>query len=95
VRWYDATSHVGANRAIDDAGTAFTIAEPDYTVASLRSTAVLRWELAPGSILYVVWQQSRGGTTLPLAQPLNGAAPNVLTESAIHTLAVKLSYWFG
>jgi hypothetical protein len=95
VRWYDATSHVGANRAIDDAGTQFTIAEPDYSVASLRSTAVLRWELRPGSILYVVWQQSRGGTTLPVAQPLNGAAPNVITESAIHTLAVKLSYWFG
>ncbi len=95
VRWYDATYHVGTNRVIDDAGTAFAISEPDYTVASLRSTAVLRWELRPGSILYVVWQQSRGGTTLPVAQPLHGAAPDVITESAIHTFAVKLSYWFG
>ncbi|MGE5182665.1 MAG: DUF5916 domain-containing protein [Acidobacteriota bacterium] len=95
VRWYASTVHAGASRAIDDSGTGFTIAEPDYTVASLRSTAVLKWELRPGSILYVVWQQARGGTASTLAQPLHSAVPDVVTQSAIHTLAVKLSYWFG
>jgi hypothetical protein len=95
VRWYDALAHVGTTRAIVDGGTSFTIAEPDYSVASLRSTAVLRWEPAPGSTLFVVWQQQRGGIAAPVAQPLHGAANDVFTQSAIHTIAVKLSYWFG
>jgi hypothetical protein len=94
VRWYDTTSHDGATRTIRDAATAFAIAEPDYTALSLRSTAVLRWELAPGSTLYVVWQQARGGSA-GLSQPLHEAAPDIFTQPAIHTLAVKLSYWFG
>src|SRR5262249_18465025 len=57
VRWYAATAHADAMRDIVDGGAAFSIDEPDFTVASLRSTAVLRWELAPGSTLFVVWQQ--------------------------------------
>ena len=95
VRWYDTAVHDGANRAIVDGGNSFSIGEPDYSIASLRSTAVLRWEPKPGTTLYVVWQQARGGVTSPISQPLHGAVPEVFTESAIHTLAVKLAYWFG
>jgi hypothetical protein len=98
VRWYAATSHAGLMRAIaDGAGgfqTGFSIDEPDFTVLSLRSTAVLRWELSPGSTLFVVWQQSRLGSTAR-AQPLHVAAPDVVTQPGLHTLAIKLSYWFG
>jgi len=90
VRWLD-TSRMGATRFVGG----FPIAEPDYRVASLRSTAVLRWELAPGSILYVVWQQSRGGVPALPTQTLHATAPELFTQPAIHTLAVKLSYWFG
>ena len=50
-----------AQRLVAHRRRARSIDEPDYRVASLRSTAVLRWELRPGSILYVVWQQARGG----------------------------------
>ena len=74
--------------------TGFSIDEPDFTVASLRSTAVLRWELTPGSTLFVVWQQSRQGSD-PRSQPLHAAAPDVVTQPGIHSLAIKLSYWFG
>jgi hypothetical protein len=77
VRWYDTTMRAGELRTITDAGAMFAIDEPDFRVTSLRSTAVLRWELAPGSTLYAVWQQSRDQL------------------SALHTLAIKLSYWFG
>jgi hypothetical protein len=45
---------------VDDDGDAFAFADPDFTVRSLRSTVVLRWELRPGSVLYAVWQQDRG-----------------------------------
>ncbi|HSN25157.1 MAG TPA: DUF5916 domain-containing protein, partial [Kofleriaceae bacterium] len=57
------------------------VARPDYRVLSLRSTAVVRWEFRPGSILYVVWQQAR--------------ADEHLSQNGVHTFAVKLSYWFG
>jgi hypothetical protein len=93
VRWYAATSRAGAMRAIAD-GAGFSIDEPDFTVLSLRSTAVLRWELSPGSTLFVVWQQSRQGSTTR-AQPLHVAAPDVVTQPGLHSLAIKLSYWFG
>lgn len=95
VRWYGATSRVDDGRAIFDGATTFTIDEPDFSVASLRSTAVLRWEPARGSALYVVWQQQRGGSESALAPPLRSTLPDIFTQSAIHTLALKLSYWFG
>ena len=97
VRWYAMTVRDPATalRTIVDGTSSFGIPEPDYTIASLRSTAVLRWELRPGSILYVVWQQQRGGTAAPIAQPFHTASPEILTDSGIHTIAVKLSYWFG
>jgi hypothetical protein len=95
VRWYDATHHAGPNRAILDGATGFEIAEPDYSVVSLRSTAVLRWEPSPGSSVYLVWQQARGGLAESLARPLHATLPDIVTQSAIHTIALKLSLWFG
>jgi hypothetical protein len=94
VRWYDTTAHTDFGREITDGATIFSIDEPDFTVLSLRSTAVLRWELTPGSTLFVVWQQSRAGNSA-LVQPLHSVAPDVVTQPGIHTLAIKLSYWFG
>ncbi len=95
VRWYPMTQRLYGLRFIDDGGARFSVAEPDYTVASVRSTAVLRWEFRPGSTLYLVWQQSRGGTDQELPTPFAHASSEIVTQPAIHTLAVKLSYWFG
>jgi hypothetical protein len=95
VRWYDTAVHDGASRTIADGTHVFSVDEPDYTVASLRSTAVLRWEFRPGSTLYIAWQQERGGIPTTVATPLHSAIGDAFTQSAIHTLAVKLSWWFG
>ncbi len=95
VRWFDMTFYSGAQRTIAEDGVVFSIPEPDFHVASLRSTAVLRWELAPGSTLFIVWQQMRGGVPLLPAQSLRATTPELFTQPAIHTLAIKLSYWFG
>jgi hypothetical protein len=45
----------------DGAGPAapFTIGNPDFSEQSLRGNAVFRWEYRPGSVLYVVWTQTR------------------------------------
>ncbi|HEY0251706.1 MAG TPA: DUF5916 domain-containing protein, partial [Kofleriaceae bacterium] len=95
VRWYDSEIRTGGTRRVIDNGTAFAVTEPDYTVASLRSTAVLRWEFRPGSTLYIAWQQQRGGVPINVAQPLHATVSDAFTQAAIHTLAIKLSYWFG
>ncbi|HSR98735.1 MAG TPA: DUF5916 domain-containing protein [Kofleriaceae bacterium] len=94
VRWYEAFARAGEMRTIVDGDSMFSIDEPDFTVASLRSTAVVRWQLTPGSTLFVVWQQSRGGDAVG-SEPLHTAAPDVVTRPGIHTFAIKLSYWFG
>jgi hypothetical protein len=95
VRWYETAVHDRETRSIVDGPNAFSISEPDFRVASLRSTAVLKWELAPGSTLFVVWQQTRGGVPLLPTQPLNATVPDMFSQSALHTIAIKLSYWFG
>ncbi|MCX5745893.1 MAG: DUF5916 domain-containing protein [Proteobacteria bacterium] len=94
LRTYDGNTTGDGVRTIVDGAASFTIGEPDYTVVSLRSTAVLKWELAPGSTLFVVWQQERGAGA-QLSHPLSATLPDIFTATAIHTLAIKLSYWFG
>ncbi len=76
LRFYPQTV-AGGRRTIVDVDRSFTIAEPNFDVMSLRSTAVLRYEPRPGSTLFVVWQQAREG------------------DVALHTLALKLAWWFG
>ena len=58
-------------QVVRDGFAALLQTQPDFTVVALRSTAVLRWELRPGSTLFVVWQQSRGGTSEPVARTLH------------------------
>jgi hypothetical protein len=95
IRWYEATARAGDMRSISDGADNFTIDEPDYNVTSLRSTAVLRWEPAIGSAVFVVWQQQRGGSERAIAPALRSIFSDVFTQSALHTIAVKLAFWFG
>ena len=39
--------------------------------------------------------QARGGVAEQPVRTLHATAPELFTQPAIHTLAVKLSYWFG
>jgi len=95
LRTYDAFTRDGAGmREIVDGMERFTIPEPDYEIVSLRSTAVLRYEIRPGSVLFLVWQQARAGATA-MASPLSDAIPDIFRANGIHTFAAKLSYWFG
>jgi len=74
---------------------AFSLAEQDFLVRSLRGNAVLRWEYRPGSTLFLVWQQQRQGganyadlsATRDVFSPLRDPARNVFL--------LKLSYWLG
>ncbi len=81
----------------DGAGpaAAFSFADPDFNLQSLRGNAVLRWEFRPGSTAYFVWTQSREAEgpsgSLDVGRDLRGlraARPD-------NIFMVKLSYWLG
>jgi hypothetical protein len=43
----------------------FSFLDPDFSLKSLRGTAVLRWEYRPGSMFYFVWTQKRADFSEP------------------------------
>jgi hypothetical protein len=85
--------------SVDPDGTgpapAFTFDNPDFNIRSLRGNAVLRWEYLPGSVLYLVWTQTRSDYEsigdFQLIKSFSG-----LTD--IHPdniFALKFTYWFN
>jgi len=74
---------------------AFSIGQPDFTFASLRGNAILRWEYAPGSALFLVWTQDRA-----IQDGMGEFRPrrsfgDLLDAPGRNVLLVKASYWFG
>ena len=91
----------------DGAGPAraFGVDDRDFTLASLRGNAVLRWEWRPGSTLYVVWQQERaeqlGGVEATLrGRELGRLAftddfADLMRVRPVNVLMFKVSYWLN
>ncbi len=94
-RRYDDVSQTGASRLVTDGGESFYVDDPDFTVLSLRSTVVVRWEWRPGSTLYAVWQQARASDDAYARALSPGLFGDVVTAPGEQIIAVKLSYWYG
>ena len=80
----------------DDDGVAdIDFTDRDFTIRSLRSTAVLRWEYRPGSTLFFVWQHQQADRTdsgdLDLGRDLGG----MLNAPADDVLIVKANIWLS
>jgi hypothetical protein len=80
---------------VQDGAQQIVIRRPDFTIKSVRTSSVVRWEWRPGSTLFLVWQQDRAGETAlgpraDLRDALRGFG-----EQGTHYFAFKLSYWFG
>ncbi len=70
---------------------------PDFSSRSLRGNAVLRWEYMPGSVLFLVWSQSRSAfleTDGPSLRPYEDLE-NTFTDEGQNVFLIKLSYWLG
>ena len=71
---------------------------PDFRRRSLRFNLVLRWEYAPASTLFVVWQQNRDrdfdDTRDPDFEPLSEAAQSFKDEGD-NIFLVKVNRWLG
>jgi hypothetical protein len=68
-----------------------------FSRRSLRSNAVLRWEYNPGSVLFLVWSQSRSAfleMDSPSLRPYEDLKSSIIDEGE-NVFLVKLNYWLG
>jgi hypothetical protein len=77
------------------AAEAFTLNNPDFTIRSLRGTAVLRWEYRPGSTLFFVWTQLRSGYDPDGRWDFGHSSSALFKDRPTNVFQVKATYWLG
>jgi hypothetical protein len=80
---------------VRDGTQSFTLPPLDFNRLSFRSNLVLRWEWAPGSTAFLIWQQSR--QDIGPAGQLIGPRDlwDATSADGDNFFVVKVSYWFG
>jgi len=78
----------------DTLATPFSFDNADFSVESLRGSAVLRWEYLPGSTLFFVWTQDRSASSLDGEFGLDRSLSQLGRAHANNIFAVKLTYWW-
>lgn len=74
---------------------AHTLANPDFSIRSIRSNLVLRWEYRPGSTLFLVWNQNRFNfRTDPRFRAFQNLG-GIFSDDMQNTLLVKANYYFS
>ena len=68
---------------------------PDFTERSFALNAVLRWEYLPGSILYLVWTQSRSDALDSYLASFSHDATGIFGAPSDNVIALKVSYWLN
>jgi hypothetical protein len=71
------------------------IDDPNFSLASLRGNAVLRWEYSPGSTLFLVWTQNRSDTETVGTFRTGRAIDRLFGATGDNIFLVKLSYWWN
>ena len=72
----------------------FTVSNRDFTVRSLRGSAVMRWEYRPGSTLFFVWQQQRAGSSTD-GTVRGRDFSELLNDRVENVFVVKATYWLA
>ncbi|MEG8947822.1 DUF5916 domain-containing protein [Rosettibacter firmus] len=75
--------------------TTFKFGNPDFNYKSIRGTAVLRWEIKPGSILYLVWSHNQTNDSNPGEFNLKRDFKNLWKSDGDNIFLIKFSYWFN
>jgi hypothetical protein len=69
--------------------------DPDFSVRSLRSNAVLRWEYHPGSTLFIVWSHGRHGRDGDGTFDVRQGLDEMRALQGTNVLMLKLNYWLN
>lgn len=89
----DEVYHVDENR---DGGTDYSFDQPNFNVFDFNSNLVLRWEYLPGSIVYLVWSQSRSEYLTNGNFKLGDDIETLFGETYPHNvILLKFSYRIG
>jgi hypothetical protein len=67
---------------------------PNFSLASLRGNAVLRWEYRPGSTIFFVWTQKRSDTITDGTFRVGDGLNRLFSGASNNVFLVKLSYWW-
>lgn len=67
--------------------------EQDFTIRSLRGSAVLRWEYRPGSRVYLAWQQRRQDRRTLGDFQLDRDGRAIFSGAGEHFFMIKVDYW--
>jgi hypothetical protein len=80
-----------------DGAADYAIDEPDFDVREFNSTLVARWEYSPGSLVYVVWSQTRSDEALRAGDglTLRRGLGQTFDVPAHDVFLVKFSKWFA
>ena len=78
-----------------DRGSSRRVTANDFTFASLRGNAVVRWEYLPGSTLFLVWTQSRSASEDIGSFRLGESFDQLIGAKADNIFLVKLTYWWN
>lgn len=74
---------------------AIDIGNPDFNFISLRGNAVVRWEYMPGSVLYLVWTQTRSNETNTGSFQLDNSVNQLLNIQPDNIFLMKFTYWLN
>ncbi|MGH9379516.1 MAG: DUF5916 domain-containing protein [Thermoanaerobaculia bacterium] len=77
---------------VTDGDQTFPLADGDFDLTSLRGNAVLRWDYARGSTLYLVWAQTRDDQDVLGEQIRPGDLLDVFDAPVRDVFALKVSY---
>jgi hypothetical protein len=84
---------LAAARTRDYVPYAGPVVDPDFNFRSVRGSAVVRWELRPGSALYVVWNENRADVAGIGDFRFRRDLRAIPTAPSHDVFLVKLSYW--
>ena len=74
--------------------TDYSFENPNFNFKQFRSNLVLRWEYRAGSVLYLVWSQSRTGVDADGRFNLGKDISNLFRITPTDVILLKLSYRF-
>ncbi|HYU24946.1 MAG TPA: DUF5916 domain-containing protein, partial [Thermoanaerobaculia bacterium] len=84
---------LAAARTRDYTPFAWSAPDPDFNFRSVRGSAVARWELRPGSALYVVWNENRANVAPFGDFRLRRDLRAIPTAPSHDVFLIKFSYW--
>jgi hypothetical protein len=81
----------------DGAGPAeqLTFDNPDFNFKSLRGNLILRWEVLPGSVFYLVWAHDKTNDKYPGDMRFGRDFKDLWYARGNNIFLAKFSYWFN